>query len=247
MTVSEKIIRLIESFAARLDAMRFSFDGYVYNPLDYAREPFLMYLRRYLDHTVENVFLGMNPGPFGMMQTGIPFGEVTAVKEYLRIDASSCSVSTPERYHPARPVLGFGVGRSEVSGRRFWSLIRRAFPDPADFFAYNAVLNYCPLAFISAESTARNVTPDKLPRPEREELEALCTKHLADVLCLLEPRNVIGIGKYAYERASEAVRTAGIGASVLQVIHPSPANPAANKDWEGRTLTVLKDAGVWRV
>ena len=33
------------------------------------------------------VFLGMNPGPFGMAQVGVPFGEVAAVRDWLRIDA----------------------------------------------------------------------------------------------------------------------------------------------------------------
>ena len=58
---------------------------HVYNPLVYAWAPHEAYLRRFGGARKRVVFLGMNPGPFGMAQTGVPFGEIAAVRGWLRI------------------------------------------------------------------------------------------------------------------------------------------------------------------
>ena len=60
---------------------------HVYNPLTYARAPHDLYLSRYGQGPKDVVLLGMNPGPWGMAQTGVPFGEVTAVRDWLGIEA----------------------------------------------------------------------------------------------------------------------------------------------------------------
>ena len=52
----------------------------VYNPLAYAWKPHEAYLRKFGGGGKRVIFLGMNPGPFGMTQTGVPFGEVAAVR-----------------------------------------------------------------------------------------------------------------------------------------------------------------------
>ena len=44
---------------------------HVYNPLEYAIEPHTTYLHKYCTSTKSVLFLGMNPGPFGMAQTGV--------------------------------------------------------------------------------------------------------------------------------------------------------------------------------
>ena len=46
----------------------------------------------------------MNPGPFGMVQTGVPFGEVEAVRSWLR--AAMARSSKPAHEHPKRPIEG---------------------------------------------------------------------------------------------------------------------------------------------
>ena len=61
--------------------------AHVYNPLDYAWAAHESYLRRYGRGRKRVVFLGMNPGPFGMAQTGVPFGEVAAVRDWIGIQA----------------------------------------------------------------------------------------------------------------------------------------------------------------
>ncbi len=47
---------------------------HVYNPLSYAKHNHNLYLETYGVGPKEVIFLGMNPGPWGMAQTGVPFG-----------------------------------------------------------------------------------------------------------------------------------------------------------------------------
>jgi single-strand selective monofunctional uracil DNA glycosylase len=218
--------------------------SWVYNPLRYARAAHEAYLTRFGAAPRRVVFLGMNPGPWGMAQTGVPFGEVQMVRGWLGIRAP---VSRPEREHPRRPVLGFDCPRSEVSGRRLWGLMRGRFGTPERFFAEHFVANYCPLLFL--DSGGANLTPDRLRSAERDPLFALCDAHLAELLGFLRPEWGIGVGRFAEEclrrvreslpaRASARLRIGGI-------LHPSPANPAANRDWAGRAERTLVDLEVW--
>ena len=75
----------------------------VYNPLEYAWQPFAQYLELYAKPPKEVLLLGMNPGPWGMAQTGIPFGEVSFVRDWLKVQAP---VGQPKHMHPKRPILG---------------------------------------------------------------------------------------------------------------------------------------------
>ena len=219
--------------------------SWVYNPLRYARAVHEAYLARYGAAPRRVVFLGMNPGPWGMAQTGVPFGEVQAVRDWLGLHAP---VSRPEREHPRRPVLGFDCPRSEVSGRRLWGLMRARFGTPEEFFAEHFVANYCPLLFLDAGGA--NLTPDRLRAAERDSLLALCNTHLAEVLDFLQPEWGIGVGRFA-EACLQRVREnlparVSAGLRVGGIPHPSPANPSANRDWAGRAERTLVELGVWR-
>ncbi len=212
---------------------------HVYNPLAYAWEAHAEYLRRFGNGRKRVVFLGMNPGPFGMAQTGVPFGEVAAVRDWLKIFAP---IKKPEVEHPRRPVLGFDCPRSEVSGRRFWKLHKDRFSEPGNFFTEHFVTNYCPLAFM--EATGLNRTPDKLHLAEKEMLFAICDEHLRQMLTILQPEWLIGIGVFAKHRA-EAV-SANLNIRVGKILHPAPANPAANRhDWGQTAARELVALGVW--
>jgi single-strand selective monofunctional uracil DNA glycosylase len=208
----------------------------VYAPLDYAREPHERYLELWGQPPREVLLVGMNPGPFGMIQTGVPFGEVEHVRGWLRIDGR---VGRPAREHPKRPVEGFACRRSEVSGRRLWGWARERFGSPEAFFARFFVWNWCPLGFLS-ESGA-NLTPDKLPVAERRALEPVCDGALAEVVALLAPRLAVGVGAFA-ERALR--RSVGAGVRVARIPHPSPASPAANRGWSAQAEAALAAAGV---
>ncbi|MFO0665509.1 MAG: hypothetical protein U0174_16250 [Polyangiaceae bacterium] len=197
--------------------------AYVYNPLDYADALVKAYLTRFGTGPKEVLFLGMNPGPFGMGQTGVPFGEVSFVRDWMKLEGK---VSHPRHEHPKRPVEGLACKRSEVSGARLWGAIRAKHEHPETFFARALVVNYCPLLFLG--ETGANVTPDKLPKQVRADIEAACDEHLRSVVTILRPRAIVGVGAYAHEKAKQAC---GDVARQLSILHPSPASPAANKGW----------------
>jgi len=212
---------------------------HVYHPLDYAWRPHALYLERFGAGRKEVLLVGMNPGPFGMAQTGVPFGEVALVRDWLGIEAP---VKRPAREHPKRPIEGFRCPRSEVSGRRLWSWARERFGTPESFFSRFFVHNYCPLAFM-AES-GRNITPDKLPAAEREALFAPCDRALAAVVDQLEPAIVVGVGAFAERRAAAALGPAGALPRIGRLLHPSPASPAANRDWPALADRTFRELGV---
>ncbi len=218
----ERIVTELGQAAARL-----SFSPpvtHVYNPLDYAREPCLRYLRKYGRGPREVLLLGMNPGPWGMAQTGVPFGDVAMVRDWLGIEGS---VRRPPSEHPKRPVQGFACPRGEVSGQRLWGWARDRFGSADRFFARFFVCNYCPLCFM--EASGRNFTPDKLPAAEREALLGLCDTALRDMVACMRPAYAIGVGAFAEKRLRAALPD--YDGLIGRVLHPSPASPAANRGW----------------
>lgn len=211
---------------------------HVYNPLEYAWSAHEQYLRRMNPRRTRVLFLGMNPGPWGMAQTGVPFGQIAAVRDWLGIDAA---IGKPQIEHPKRTVEGLACRRSEVSGERLWGLFQSRFSTPAAFFQEHFVANYCPLVFM--EQSARNRTPDKLPAEERAALDAACDAHLGAVIEALDPEWLVGVGAYAEARLKPL---AGPSRRVMRILHPSPASPAANRGWAALATAQLVDAGVWR-
>jgi single-strand selective monofunctional uracil DNA glycosylase len=238
MNTAPSLIAAARQLSAEVDALRFAPPvSHVYNPLDYAWAVHAEYLRRYADGPRRVVFLGMNPGPFGMVQTGIPFGEIEVVRDWL---ALSGPVDRPVVENPRRPVEGFDCARSEVSGRRLWGLFRERYGQPEAFFAEHFVANYCPLAFFDG---GRNLTPDKLPATEAAPLLAACDAHLRQVVQALEPEWVIGVGAWAEQRAVSALTSLPV--KIGRVLHPSPASPAANRGWSAAATGQLQALGVW--
>ncbi len=226
------------SLCDTLAPMRFAAPvSHVYNPLDYAWAPNALYLQRFGQGKKKVIFVGMNPGPFGMVQTGVPFGEIAAVRDWMGIEAA---VSKPAVENPKRPIEGFACPRSEVSGRRLWGLFAERFGSAEAFFADHFVANYCPLAFFD---NGRNLTPDKLPAAEQGPLLAACDAHLRRVAEALEPDWVIGVGAWAESRAREAL--GGVPVKFGRVLHPSPASPAANRGWSEAATKQLVALGVW--
>lgn len=237
--IAARLIRAADALRGRVDGLRFSAPvDWIYNPLDYAWAPHCEYLSRY-GHTCKRIlFLGMNPGPFGMMQTGVPFGEIHAVRDWLGITAL---VHPPRRQHPKRPIAGFHCTRSEVSGRRLWGLFAKRFGSAEHFFARHFVANFCPLVFL--EAGGKNRTPDQLPAGEKTLLLAACREHLHAVVEALRPEWIIGVGNFAARQAREVVDAGSL--RVGQILHPSPASPAANRDWAGAATRQLHDLKVW--
>ncbi len=206
---------------------------HVYNPLDYAWSGFERYLR-YCEPNVDFFLVGMNPGPWGMVQTGIPFGDARMVSEWLRIDAHPAK---PVNEHPKRPIHGMDCPRAEISGQRLWGWAEKDFGTPEAFFRSFFVGNYCPLAFL--EENGKNRTPDKLKKEERKRLFTLCDRALEKALAVIRPQMALGIGKFAESRLREVGKNTDTPTGGLP--HPSPANPRANKGWADLARKALRE------
>jgi single-strand selective monofunctional uracil DNA glycosylase len=234
----QELIRIADELSAAMEKLSFSDPvAHVYNPLEYARRPAHRYLERFGGLGARVMLIGMNPGPWGMAQTGVPFGAVSRVRDWLDIDEP---VSKPPEEHPKRPVTGLDCTREEVSGARLWGWAEERFGTPERFFKRFFVANYCPLLFL--EESARNVTPDKLVAAERDAVQAPCDKALRATAEALGVSHAIGVGAWAEKRARIALD--GLDVRYGRILHPSPASPAANKDWAGKATAQLEEMGV---
>ena len=234
-----KLTEIADELARELANLDFSPPAaYVYNPLDYARSPYDRYLKRYGGGVKEVLFVGMNPGPWGMAQTGVPFGAVTPVRDWLKLGDEA--VGRPQREHPKRPVEGFDCRRDEVSGVRIWGWAQKTFGTPERFFERFFIGNYCPLLFL--DEGGRNVTPDKLKASDRETLLPPCDRALRRTAEALGVERVIGVGVWAEGRARTALQ--GLDVEIGRVLHPSPASPAANRGWAEAATRQLAAIGI---
>ncbi|MEX2579073.1 MAG: uracil-DNA glycosylase family protein [Verrucomicrobiales bacterium] len=241
MSTASNLLSATDELVAKLEGLSFAPPvSHVYNPLDYARAPHEIYVRRFGDSTKRVVMMGMNPGPWGMAQTGVPFGEIPMVRDWMGISAE---VKKPAEEHPRRPVEGFDCVRSEVSGRRLWGLFSQRFPKADDFFAEHYVVNYCPLVWM--EESGRNRTPDKLPPAEIRPVREACDEYVAAHLEAMRPDFLVGVGAYAETCLQRIAARTGIDAVVGRILHPSPASPAANRDWAGTATKQLRELRVW--
>ena len=239
MSLAPKIQELARELVWKLEPFEFPEPvEYVYNAFDYAFPGYEAYTRKFATDKKRVLLLGMNPGPWGMSQTGVPFGEIPAVRDWMGINVP---IGKPDPEHPKRLVEGFNCQKSEVSGRRLWGYFAEKFGEAENFFEEHFVFNYCPLAFMA--DTARNITPDKLPASVTKPLEEVCDWHLREITKVLEPEWVVGVGGFAEKRAMEALD--GMGLKFGRILHPSPASPAANRDWAGTAEKQLLQQGIW--
>jgi len=233
------LVEISRRLGSAVDVLHFADPvTHVYNPLTYAREPHEAYLRSFGHLPDRVILLGMNPGPFGMVQTGVPFGDVAMVRDWMGVTGR---VDRPRVEHPKRPIEGFSCARSEVSGARLYGWAKERFQTAQRFFEQFFVLNYCPLAFL--EDSGRNRTPDKLPATERAALFSLCDQALIEAVGVLQPRMVLGVGHFAHGRV---IKVFGPHPAFVvgTILHPSPASPAANRGWANLVEQELRALGL---
>ena len=139
----------------------------------------------------------------------------------------------------AHPVTGFDCERSEVSGRRLWGLFAELFGTAETFFDDHFIANFCPLVWM--KDTGANLTPDNLPRESMVPVEEACSAHLKKIIEILQPTQLIGVGGFAEKQLAAA--NPG-GATLGRILHPSPASPAANRDFAGTATKQLKELGL---
>ncbi|XP_072020940.1 single-strand selective monofunctional uracil DNA glycosylase-like [Amphiura filiformis] len=236
--MAEDFLKLTDALCTDLRQLKFVDPvAYVYNPLEYAKEPHEDYVRKFCNSPKEVLLMGMNPGPFGMAQNGVPFGEYDFVINWMKITGN---VGKPPKEHPKRQIIGMDCQRSEVSGNRFWTLWKSLCQTPEAFFSHTFVYNYCPLVFMMESS--KNITPPMLKANMRDPLMNICDDFICKMIKLLGIKVVVGIGKFAEQRTQKALKNAGIeDVKVVSIMHPSPINPAANKGWNQIVIKQLTE------
>ncbi len=240
--IDSELTQAITDMNAALNALSFESDqvGYIYNYLNYAEKPFKLYLEKYLPQApCDALFLGMNPGPWGTAQTGVPFGDVPSVRDWMHIEAD---VGEPAHLSPKRPVEGFELERREVSGTRLWGWIEERWGTADHFFAHNFIWSHCPLMFIHTNGS-RNITPNRLIKNDRDVLYPICDAMLGALITHLQPTWCIAIGGYAEQAFKRSIKTTTLKPRCVKILHPSPASPAANNGWSTKVEEQLQQAG----
>ncbi len=238
MSVSDRILQVGAELSFECNRLINQFEcAHVYNPLDYAWDVYADYVRKYANSQKRVLFMGMNPGPWGMAQNGVPFGEISAVQNWLKLKGT---IRKPIDEHPKRPIQGWDCPRSEVSGRRFWGMLEDHFENSQSFFQHAWVVNYCPLLFL--EESGRNLTPDKVKGHAIDEALAHASNHLEHVVDILDPEVVVGVGRWAQKQARKTL--ANFNGHIETLLHPSPASPAANRGWARQAKEQLVKMGL---
>jgi len=220
------LVRVAEELRDAVDKLGPCGAAYAYDPLAYAWEPHERYLRKYGAKMGRAVFIGMNPGPWGMAQTGVPFADVAWAHGWMGITGR---VNAPPHVHPKRPVLGFDSTRSDPSGSKFYGWAKRRFGTADKFFERSFVTNYCPIMFL--DEAGRNVPLPALRKAETPALFAACDAHIAAALDTLAPRVVLPMGAFVEAQVRRIAAERGLRFSIRGVRHPSPVNPANNAGW----------------
>ncbi len=92
------------------------------------------------------------------------------------------------------------------------------------------------------EASGRNRTPDRLPKAERRRLVEVCDDALRSTVESVRPSHVVGVGRFAEDRARDAL--ADLPVRIGRILHPSPASPAANRGWQAQAECDFRQLGI---
>lgn len=224
------------------------------DPTDYCADYFRAYLDRAASGQRPCLVVGMNPSPHGQAQNGVPFGDTPTVRRILAqwlgsVRSEGACVMQPNGPYiyggtdltkPLLTIEGLDYGRGEESGRRLWGLLEQLCGSLDAVLERCLLINYCPLVLLDADG--RNVTPSSWPRtaaPVRA-MEAACDAWVREVVSIVKPEIVIGVGEYARQRCDGAVREV-VGLQVVGMRHPSPLAGTAQA-WQSIALPILARA-----
>ena len=213
--------------------------------------------RRYL-------ILGMNPGPHGMVQTGLPFGDVVNAAAMLGYRTGD-QVPAPDlagvELHPSRPVIGLSATRREASGERLWGGLAAIFGGLEQTLAACFAANYCPLAYFADDAQGTNVTPEDFgkktikgePNPRHDpgyaaELDKVCLPYLVRVARAMRVEVILAVGRYAEAKANiiaalQPDDSRPARPKVVYLTHPSPLATRSAGEWATMARHALENAG----
>lgn len=184
------------------------------------------------------ILFGLNPGPYGMAQTGIPFTDVKRLRERLPRLAASLEIHGPvEVPGLAPPSLRPFLTRSfESSAVRIYRFLDLAWGSAEEGWRKVGVANPCSLLFMDA--AGKNRTPADLQGAVsrrrsaghsaaelREACDRLRRKAALEAMAAVRPRGVVLLGKDV-QKALGSVTVKVVGArDVLPWEHPARAVP----------------------
>lgn len=74
--ISTKFLDLIDELNVSLEQLHLPSEiQCIYNPTVYARHTFEIFVQKYCNSKKDIMYFGMNPGPWGMSQTGVRISE----------------------------------------------------------------------------------------------------------------------------------------------------------------------------
>ena len=182
--ITDELIIAAENLRDRVDSLgdllvKKGLVDYSYNPLMYAWEPHKAFIELGGGKGAKTLLLGMNPGPHGMGQMGIPFSATSVVRDLLEI--KGLEVLQPKNIHPKRPVTGLDWHKEEVSGTRIWNVLEEYYGSMEEIFSNVFIVNHCPLMLFNGER-GTNITPDKISGDVVKKLLQICDEHLVQVV-----------------------------------------------------------------
>jgi single-strand selective monofunctional uracil DNA glycosylase len=225
----------------------------VLNPGRYGERWHARFRRAYPMSPRPLLVFGLNPGPYGMAQTGVPFTDLKRLESALPglwkdLVASGEPVTRPGL---APPSLARHLTRTfESSSVRVYRFLERAYGRPELALREVVFVNPCPLLFIDPE-TGANRTPADLPRALRARkaaelvhaFEELRRATVLEAVAELEPRGAILLGRDVAAAVGEALRAALGARSVVEWEHPARAVP---ETWSRGLADELRKRGLLR-
>ncbi|XP_037927861.1 single-strand selective monofunctional uracil DNA glycosylase-like [Teleopsis dalmanni] len=199
---------------------------HIYNPVEYAADLHCEYLRKYLDRPKRVVFLAVHPEQNGMAQTGVPFGNVSTVRDMMKLCGE---VKQPNRLHPKHPVLGLNCHINEPSGVRFWGLMDKIAGSLDTFSEQCFVHTFCPLLFFN--EYGRTIEPCVLPFEIKYPMRDLLVEALCKEMKLVQPEIIVVTGNYVYNGLQ---RSELYAKTLLVMTNPHPWVPN-NHNWVRRS------------
>ncbi len=228
----------------------------IWNPGLYGETWHARFRRLYRPGQHPLVVFGLNPGPYGMAQTGIPFTDIRRLVSALP-DLAAELRGRGERVEPpglAPPGLRPYLSRSfESSAVRVYRFLKKGWGGAERGWTEVVVANPCTLLFIDP-AEGKNRTPADLARAARlrgsgrdqvrelvESFGRIRIRCAVESIEALSPRGAILLGKDVQAALGPALRRILGEARVIPWEHPARAVP---ESWASGLLSALRRRGL---